>query len=207
MEDIQAEAEEAVALLSKALAQIVTLANEDELFNLPGKKQTGELITAIYSGKPSLETTVSLIQILHHKQLYGEKPYWLHPVRVMNKLPKSAANDEKLAALLHDVVEDTLFTFEDLQLVGYSDAVIEMLKLLTKNPDKSKRPTYMNWIKSIIASGNIGAMRVKYADNEDNSDPENIATLPPEKRDIEKRYKKSMDILQAALNKASLNPY
>lgn len=36
-----------------------------------------------------------------------------------------------MVALLHDVVEETEYTFEDLQKLGFSDAVIEALKLLT----------------------------------------------------------------------------
>jgi hypothetical protein len=44
------------------------------------------------------------------------------------------------------------------------------------------RLTYVEWIRSIAASGNRGAIRVKLADNKHNSDPARAAQLPPNER-------------------------
>ena len=64
-------------------------------------------------------------------------------------------------ALLHDVLEDTPYTPEQLAKKGFSDEVIEAVQLLTKN----KALSYADNISNIINSGNPLAMMVKYCDN------------------------------------------
>ncbi len=44
--------------------------------------------------------------------------------------------DSTCAALLHDVVEDTDFTLDDLRAIGMSEAVVEAVDLLTRGPDQ-----------------------------------------------------------------------
>ena len=110
-----------------------------------------------------------------------------------------ASDDHLQAALLHDVLEDTETTARDLRDLGYSEATIEIVQLVTRQQSEHPRPSYMDWIRSIAASGNVGAIRVKLADNMHNSDPVRIAALPPEQRDIVKRYERSMWILKEAL--------
>lgn len=145
----------------------------------------------------TLEQTLEFIKEAHAGQIdKGGHPYWMHPSSVMKRLPIEATDAERHAALLHDVVEDTDYTFDDLRERGYSEEVINILKLVTR--DKSTGMTYIEWIRYIAASGNIGAIRVKIADNEDNSDPVRIAQLPPEMRDIINRYNRSLRILRNA---------
>ena len=55
-------------------------------------------------------------------------PYALHPIRLSMSLE---SEEQKIVALLHDVVEDTNWTFEDLVREGFSESVIEALRLLT----------------------------------------------------------------------------
>ena len=56
----------------------------------------------------------------------GGSPYILHPVRVALHCQ---TEDEKIVALLHDVVEDTSITFEDLKTEGLDDTLLEALTL------------------------------------------------------------------------------
>ncbi len=56
-------------------------------------------------------------------------PYILHPMRVALRCQ---TEEEKIVALLHDVVEDTLITLEDLKAQVFSDNVLSALKCLTK---------------------------------------------------------------------------
>ena len=56
-------------------------------------------------------------------------PYILHPLRVMMSVE---GDDARIAAVLHDLVEDTPWTFEDLRTEGFSDAVIAALESLTR---------------------------------------------------------------------------
>lgn len=157
-----------------------------------------ELILAEKRAEPTIAQTLVFIEEVHAGQFdLGGKPFWLHPVSVMNRLGPYATHHEKLAALLHDVLEDTPWTAEQLLERGYPTAVVDAVKLLTR-PEGKGRPTYIDWIRLLARSRNRIAIRVKIADNEDNSDPERVARLPPEQRDIVKRYELSLKILRAA---------
>jgi hypothetical protein len=84
-------------------------------------------------------------------------PTILHPLAVgmMGK------NDtERIVGFLHDVVEDTKYTFEDLEEVGFSEEVISTLRLLTHD----KQTPYMEYIERICKSGNKAAINVKLND-------------------------------------------
>jgi (p)ppGpp synthase/HD superfamily hydrolase len=84
-------------------------------------------------------------------------PTILHPLAVgmMGK------NDtERIVGFLHDVVEDTKYTFEDLEEEGFSEEVISTLRLLTHD----KQTPYMEYIECICKSGNKAAINVKLND-------------------------------------------
>jgi (p)ppGpp synthase/HD superfamily hydrolase len=144
---------------------------------------------------PTIEQTVAFIQMAHTGQKdKAGNPYWHHPVSVMRRLGDDATEAERLTALLHDVIEDTTYTADDLLAIGYPQEVVSAVQMLSR----PQGLTYMEWIRSLAASGNHIAIRVKIADNEDNSDPARIAALPPEGRDIVNRYQRSLRILRAA---------
>lgn len=89
------------------------------------------------------------------------EPYILHCLRVMMK----QTNDEdRIVAVLHDLVEDTDWDFEDLKRKGFSDHVISALRLLTHDPVAKD---YDDYIRDL--SFDNTARRVKLADLEDNS--------------------------------------
>lgn len=147
---------------------------------------------------PTINDTIALIQSAHAGQVdKGGQAYWTHPFRVMQRLGDHVSTDTKLAALLHDVIEDTEISAVDLVGLGYPPCVVKAVELLTRVPDS--KLTYIDWIRSIATSGNEIAIRVKIADNEDNIDPERIAQLPREQRDIAYRYARSLAILRPAL--------
>jgi (p)ppGpp synthase/HD superfamily hydrolase len=90
-------------------------------------------------------------------------PYIFHPFHLAEQM-----NDEVsiCVALLHDVVEDTAITFDDLTAQGIPNEVIDTLRLLTRD-DKT---SYMDYIQKIKKSGNPAAVAVKLADLKHNSD-------------------------------------
>jgi (p)ppGpp synthase/HD superfamily hydrolase len=144
---------------------------------------------------PTIEQTIALVEKLFDGVTdKGGKPYAGHCIRVMNYLPDTATEDERHAALLHDVIEDTEWTSLDLMCCGYSVRTVELVKALSR-PDGS---TYMDWIRQIAASGDAGLIAIKLADNADNSDPGRIAQLPPDQRDIASRYERARKILLGA---------
>ena len=84
------------------------------------------------------------------------QPYILHPLRLMMRMATEA---EKIVALLHDVVEDTPVTFDELEKMGFGSEVLEPLRLLTHD----KTVDYFEYLaavktnpiarKDILASG------------------------------------------------------
>jgi len=122
-------------------------------------------------------------------------PYILHPVYVANlayRLTKDQADWENYvcAALLHDTVEDTKITLEDLEK-SFPKEVTEAVRLLTRNP----RQSYLDYVRSIRKSGNSVARMVKFCDLIHNS---NLSRLPKvtagDRKRVEK-YKKAKAIL------------
>lgn len=110
-------------------------------------------------------------------------PYILHPLRVMFKM---ATTEERIAAVLHDVVEDGDITFEDLRNEGFSDAVVDAVDAVTIRSGES----YDDFVRR--AALNPIGKRVKLADLEDNSDLSRIAN--PTEKDYERlaKYKRAM---------------
>ena len=84
-------------------------------------------------------------------------PTILHPLAV----GMMGNNDtERIVGFLHDIVEDTKYTFEDLEDEGFSNEVISALRLLTHD----KHTPYMEYIENICASGDKVAVNVKLND-------------------------------------------
>lgn len=111
-----------------------------------------------------LSKAISLAADVHKNQLYGKGPYILHPLRVMNKLTHTGDYELMTTAVLHDVVEDSDMTIEQLRAWGFSERVLAALKVLTHDP-KIDYDAYIG-----ILSTNKDAVVVKMADLEDNSD-------------------------------------
>lgn len=119
-------------------------------------------------GEYNIRKTKKFIQRAHDQeqgQMYGNMPYSSHPkevARIGKRFFGAKFGPEAVkVALLHDVLEDTPYTPEQLSKKGFSDEVIDAVQLLTKN----KALSYADNIRNIIDSGNILAMMVKYCDN------------------------------------------
>ena len=146
-------------------------------------------------GHPTIDETIEFIKQAHNGQKYGSKPYWTHPYNVMMLLPAGSSDDAKHAALMHDVIEDTSYTAQDLLSMGYSNNIVTIVELLTK-PDGADYFDYV--VNTIIGSGNKDAMRVKFADNKSNHDAPGDGMAPERKARLVKKYAKSMELLQKA---------
>ena len=114
----------------------------------------------------NLERALAIATLAHAgQQDKAGEPYILHPLRMMLKLE---SEEERQTALLHDVLEDTAVTLEDLQEAGFSDAVLEAVQLLTRQPEETRMEAAQR------AAQNPLALRVKLADNADNLNPKRI---------------------------------
>ena len=129
----------------------------------------------------------------------GGLPYSIHLLKVYGGVSEDI---EKVCALLHDVVEDTEVTFEELSEFGYPTEVIDILKLLTK----PKGADYQAYIDNIIASDNVHAMNIKMSDLKHNMDITRISN--PTVNDYErvnKRYAPAYEKIQNRLNELKEN--
>ena len=120
----------------------------------------------------------------------GGQPYILHPIRVMERCETEL---EKITAVLHDVLEDSEYTLEDLKKEGFSDEILKALVCLTHREGEG----YMEYIERVCE--NPLATRVKYADLQDNMD---ISRIPnPAEKDYARleKYKKAKNRIEEAL--------
>jgi (p)ppGpp synthase/HD superfamily hydrolase len=137
----------------------------------------------------------------HHGQVDKTNlPYIYHPLH----LAEHIGDDETLiaAALLHDVVEDTDVTFEQLASQGISGEVIAALKLLTHDASVP----YMDYVRNIKDSGNATAIAVKLADLRHNSDTWRLVTLDDKAKARIERYKKALALLESGDTKHGQEP-
>ena len=97
-----------------------------------------------------------------------------------------------IIALLHDVVEDTEWTIEDMEKEGFSNNIIDALKLLTHNDDIG----YLEYVKQIKMSTNQYAKAVKLADLKHNSDLSRLMNVDEKILDRVEKYGKAILILE-----------
>jgi (p)ppGpp synthase/HD superfamily hydrolase len=106
-------------------------------------------------------------------------PYILHPIRMMLKMSSERA---MMAAVLHDVVEDSLISLEDLRNEGFPGEVLNIVESLTRKDGES----YDEFIERVRR--NPPAIEVKIADLEDNLDIKRMGSLTPLDLDRIKKY-------------------
>ena len=102
-------------------------------------------------------------------------------------------NEEKIVALLHDIVEDTEITIEDLRKQGFSEKILMAIDAITRRENED-RETYLCRVKA-----NSLAKAVKIADLNHNSDITRI--IEPKEKDFEriKKYAKEIKFLEAKI--------
>lgn len=109
-----------------------------------------------------LERAISIAVEAHRGQKdKNGKPYILHPISVMGKVDTES---EKIVAVLHDVVEDTDWTFDDLKKEGFPQEIIDALDGVTKREGEE----YEDFVNR--SAKNPISRRIKLADLEDNMD-------------------------------------
>lgn len=131
-----------------------------------------------------LEKTLIIIEktFRHNKDKQG-MAYIGHLIRVSNKV---SGSNEKIVALLHDIVEDTEVTLDDLREIGYSKEIVDAVDILTHR----KGFTHDQYIDKVIGSNNQLAIKVKKADVEDNKDENRLSELEEEtQKRLKERYK------------------
>ena len=126
-----------------------------------------------------LERAFTIALKAHERQVdKAGQPYLTHLVRVMLRVDDGPA---RVVALLHDLLEDTNWTAEDLLREGFDPAIVEAVVALTRREDE----TYMQYIERLMP--HPLAVRVKLAD---------LAQIDPQKAmSLGQRCRKAYDTL------------
>jgi (p)ppGpp synthase/HD superfamily hydrolase len=123
---------------------------------------------------------------VHAKQLRKDgTPYIAHAIRVAIRCETKL---QKIVGLLHDTVEDTDLTLDDLREIGFTEEVIEAVDSVTRRPYES----YAEFIQRAKLN-ELGCV-VKLADIEDNLEDQ-TALDPDEAAFLRKRYVRAMEVL------------
>ncbi|KIF58085.1 HD domain-containing protein [Pseudomonas fluorescens] len=137
----------------------------------------------------TLERAIAIAATAHAGQVdKGGAPYILHPLKVMLRMNSL---EERIVAVLHDVVEDCGISLEDLRKEGFSEEVLSAIESVTKVPGES----YEDFVER-AAQNPIGRV-VKLADLEENSDLSRIVS--PSWEDLERieKYRRAIGRLRA----------
>ena len=111
---------------------------------------------------PTIEHAIEIAANAHAGQRdKAGQPYIFHPLRVMFRVD---GEHEQMAAVLHDVVEDTAITIDDLAREGFPPEVLRAVEALTKLPGETRLEA------AARAAADPVARKVKLADNAENMD-------------------------------------
>ncbi len=139
----------------------------------------------IYS--PLTKKALTIAYNAHNGQLdKAGLPYIAHPLHLAEQMPDEIST---AVALLHDVVEDTCFSFADLEQLGFPPSVLMPLQLLTHAPGVP----YMDYIRNI--AHDPVARKVKLADLKHNSDLSRLDVITDQDRARVEKYKRAIDLL------------
>ena len=171
LDSIVEDYETFASMLNDSYDQIENLQKENEALKMKMANIALEIAISAHKGQKDL----------------GGRDYIEHPKAVANLLE---TDEEKTIGYLHDVLEDTSITEEDLVTMGISSEIVSAIKVLTK---KRGEP-YTEYIERV--KENELARKVKIADLQHNMD---LSRIPnPTKRDFERleKYKKALMYLK-----------
>ncbi|MGE3806929.1 MAG: HD domain-containing protein [Gemmataceae bacterium] len=145
----------------------------------------------------TLEKALEIAAAAHAGQKDKQgKPYLTHPLSVMGRVDDEQA---QIVAVLHDVVEDTDVTADDIRRAGFSAAILDALALVTHD----KQQPYADYV--VACKGNPTARQVKLADLAENHRLERAILRPATvERDLARmnRYLFSYKFLTDQLSEA-----
>ena len=138
----------------------------------------------------TLEKAIALAATQHAGQLdKGGQPYILHPLRLMLQFSNPTL---QIIAVLHDILEDTSTTAEDLKALGFSAEIIKSIQALTKQTSESRLQAAKRTTLNPLAT------QVKYVDVLDNMNLSRIKNPPAHDFARLEEYKVVLEILKQA---------
>lgn len=125
-------------------------------------------VADVMNDSPLLQRAIDMATSAHDGQTdRAGKPYVTHPLRVMQAC---STPEERIVAVLHDVVEDTAVTLDDLSR-DFPSHIVDAVRCLTRTPDM----TYEQYIERVAV--NPVAVQVKLRDLSDNMDVRRLESL------------------------------
>ena len=114
-------------------------------------------------------------------------PYVFHPFHVAEQMTSEAST---IVALLHDVVEDTDYTLDDIAAAGFGKEIVDAVALMTHEDDVP----YLDYVAKL--KDNPIARAVKLADLAHNSDQSRLGEIDEETRQRLEKYEKAKALLK-----------
>ncbi|MBR7116484.1 MAG: GTP pyrophosphokinase [Clostridia bacterium] len=114
-------------------------------------------------------------------------PYVFHPFHLAEQMKDE---ETTVVALLHDLIEDTDHTLDDLREIGFSERIISAIELMTH----AEGVPYMEYVAKI--KGNPIARAVKLADLKHNSDLSRLDTVSEKDLERVEKYKRAIALLE-----------
>ena len=114
-------------------------------------------------------------------------PYAFHPFHLAEQMQDE---ESTIVALLHDVIEDTEYTLDDLRKMGFNDSVLAAINLMTHEDGVP----YMDYVEKIKA--NLVAKTVKLADLRHNSDMTRLDVVTPRDQERAEKYLAAINLLE-----------
>jgi hypothetical protein len=152
------------------------------------------MTTDMKGREPGLPDALLLAAHAHEGQKdKAGMPYLTHILRMVT-MALNAGGDPNLPIVvaLHDVVEDSVLSFDDLRLHGFSETVVDAVEALTRRDGES----YPDFIKRCIAAGDL-ARDAKQIDIEDNIRPERLGCIHWQDRDrLDAKYRAALRAIQ-----------
>lgn len=137
---------------------------------------------------PMTKQAMKLCFAIHRDQTdRGGLPYVMHPLHLAEQMTDEAST---IAALLHDTVEDTPYTVEDLRLMGFPEAAVNAIALLTHEDGVP----YLDYVARL--KNDPIARQVKLADLRHNSDLTRLDTIDGKALARAEKYKKAIELLE-----------
>lgn len=115
------------------------------------------------------------------------QPYILHPLRVMNS---GKTYNEMIVGILHDVIEDSDYTLEDLKKEKFSEEILAAVDAMTKKENQA----YQEYLDNL--KNNSLAVRVKQNDLTDNMDLKRLSEISDEDIPRLRKYLKAYNELK-----------
>jgi GTP diphosphokinase / guanosine-3',5'-bis(diphosphate) 3'-diphosphatase len=134
-----------------------------------------------------LSKAISIASKAHEDQFrWCGEPYILHPIRIMMEMKTT---EEKIVAILHDTIEDTVVNDATLKALGFDKLIIDAILAITK---KENEP-YEDYIFRV--KDNKLARKVKLKDIKDNLDVTSMKSVTKEHQERINKYLWSIKIL------------